>query len=58
MKLALAIIADETGASAAEYALIIGIVGTGIALAAAFLGNVIFKTMSEASVCIQTRTTC
>jgi pilus assembly protein Flp/PilA len=39
---------DESGASAAEYALILAIVGTGIALAALFLGGEINKAMTQA----------
>ena len=45
-------IKDESGASAAEYALILAIVGTGIALAAIFLGNTIKNSMNKASNCI------
>ena len=43
---------DESGASAAEYALILAIVGTGIALAAFTLGGSISGAMNEASNCI------
>jgi pilus assembly protein Flp/PilA len=43
---------DESGASAAEYALILAIVGTAIALAAITLGNTISNAMEEASTCI------
>lgn len=46
--------ADESGASAAEYALILAIVGTGIALAAVGLGQAISTAMNEASTCIKT----
>ena len=44
--------ADESGASAAEYALILAIVGTGIALAAVTLGNNISNAMTKAGNCI------
>lgn len=44
---------DESGASAAEYALILAIVGTGIALAAFNLGDAISDSMSEAENCIR-----
>ena len=44
--------ADESGASAAEYALILAIVGTGIAVAAFTLGGAISSAMSSASSCI------
>jgi pilus assembly protein Flp/PilA len=39
---------DESGASAAEYALILAIVGAGIAAAAALLGGAITTSMNEA----------
>lgn len=47
---------DESGASAAEYALILAIVGAGIAIAALTLGNTISKAMNEAGNCIDTHT--
>jgi pilus assembly protein Flp/PilA len=40
---------DESGASAAEYALILAIVGTGIAAAAIGLGNAISNSMNTAA---------
>jgi pilus assembly protein Flp/PilA len=40
---------DERAASAAEYALILPIVGSGIALAALTLGDSIADAMTEAS---------
>lgn len=43
---------DESGASAAEYALILAIVGTGIAVAAYTLGTSISGAMNKASTCI------
>lgn len=51
---------DESGASAAEYALILAIVGSGIALAALALGGSISTAMSNASDCIDdpSSTTC
>ncbi|ASK88430.1 Flp family type IVb pilin [Sphingorhabdus sp. SMR4y] len=45
---------DESGASAAEYALILAIVGSGIALAAVALGDSIEGAMSGAADCIET----
>ncbi len=45
---------DESGASAAEYALILAIVGTAIALAAMALGNAVSGAMNNASNCINT----
>jgi pilus assembly protein Flp/PilA len=44
--------ADQSGASAAEYALILAIVGTGIALAAWNLGGAIKNSMGSATNCI------
>lgn len=50
---------DENGASAAEYALILAIVGTGIALAAFGLGGAISGAMNNATACIKsTNGTC
>ncbi|GFZ94315.1 MULTISPECIES: Flp family type IVb pilin [Sphingobium] len=46
--------ADQSGASAAEYALILAIVGTGIALAAFQLGGAISGAMNTAKNCINT----
>jgi pilus assembly protein Flp/PilA len=43
---------DESGASAAEYALILAIVGTAIAAASILLGNTIAAAMNEATTCI------
>lgn len=46
---------DQSGASAAEYALILAIVGTGIAVASFTLGQSITNAMGKAGNCI-TRT--
>jgi pilus assembly protein Flp/PilA len=43
---------DESGASAAEYALILAIIGAGIAIAAYNLGGAISTSMSKAGSCI------
>ncbi len=43
---------DESGASAAEYVLILAIVGTGIAAAAFTLGGSISGAMNKATNCI------
>lgn len=43
---------DESGASAAEYALILAIVGSAIALAALGLGNAISTRVNKAANCI------
>ena len=49
-------VTDESGASAAEYALILAIVGTGIAVAAWGLGGAISGAMNSASSCITSAT--
>lgn len=54
MKTFINMIRDESGASAAEYALILAIVGTAIALAAIFLGDTIATAMNDAAACIDT----
>lgn len=43
---------DDSGASAAEYALILAIVGSIIAVAAIFLGGAIGNAMNTAGSCI------
>ena len=45
---------DQSGASAAEYALILAIVGAGIAAAAILLGGAISDAMNTAATCIST----
>ena len=46
------IMKDESGASAAEYALILAIVGTAIAAAAIFLGDAIGDSINATATCI------
>jgi pilus assembly protein Flp/PilA len=46
-------IRDESGASAAEYALILAIVGAGIALAASNLGGAIETAISNTTAEVQ-----
>lgn len=48
---------DDSGASAAEYALILAIVGTGIALAMVTLGANISDAVKGAANCIKDATT-
>ena len=48
---------DDSGAAAAEYALILAIVGTGIAFAAVGLGTAISGAMNTATKCINGSTT-
>ena len=52
MKTFVRMMKDESGASAAEYALILAIIGTGIALAAIYLGGTIRNAMNSAGSCI------
>lgn len=47
---------DDSGAAAAEYALILAIVGSAIALAAFQLGGAIAASMNKAKNCISTGT--
>lgn len=47
---------DESGAAAAEYALILAVVGTGIALAAVALGGSIKGAFTGAATCITAKT--
>jgi len=48
MKLLADFLKDESGASAAEYALILAIVGSGLALAATALGDSIGNALGKA----------
>ena len=57
MKTFINMLKDNSGASAAEYALILAIVGTAIAAAAILLGNTIAGAMNNASDCISSPTT-
>lgn len=57
MKTFLNMLRDESGASAAEYALILAIVGAAIALASITLGGAISGAMNNASDCINGGTT-
>lgn len=52
MKTFLNLLRDDSGASAAEYALILAIVGGAIALAAIWLGNNIGNQVNKAGNCI------
>jgi len=57
MKTFINMLRDEAGASAAEYALILAIVGATIAVAAVTLGGSISNAMSRASNCINAGST-
>ena len=48
---------DDSGAAAAEYALILAIVGAAIAIAAIGLGSAVSNAMNRATTCITTATT-
>ena len=48
---------DESGASAAEYALILAVIGTAIVVGALALGKEIGQAMTDASECIRLGTT-
>lgn len=52
MKTFLNMLRDESGAAAAEYALILAIVGAAIALAAVNLGTAVSHAMNNATNCI------
>lgn len=58
MKTFLIMIRDDSGAAAAEYALILAIVGAAIVVAAIGLGNAVAGAMNSASSCITTTSTC
>jgi len=52
MKTFIKMLKDQSGASAAEYALILAIIGTGIAIASIYLGTNITHAMNSAANCI------
>jgi pilus assembly protein Flp/PilA len=52
MKTFINMLKDQSGASAAEYALILAIIGGAIALAAITLGKTIGNSLNKASSCI------
>lgn len=56
MKTFISMLKDQSGASAAEYALILAIIGTGIAIAAIYLGQNITHAMNSAADCINSPT--
>ena len=55
MKTFIHMLKDDSGAAAAEYALILAIVGTAIALAAISLGGAISNAMNTATTCISSK---
>jgi pilus assembly protein Flp/PilA len=58
MKTFINMLRDDSGASAAEYALILAIVGAAIAVAALTLGGAIGTAMNTTSNCISDTSTC
>jgi len=58
MKTFIKMLRDDRGASAAEYALILAIIGAAIALAALALSGAIANEMNDAAACITTTSTC
>jgi pilus assembly protein Flp/PilA len=52
MKTFVRMLKDDSGASAAEYALILAIIGTAIAVAALGLGNAVAGAMNKATKCV------
>ena len=52
MKTFINLLRDDSGAAAAEYALILAIVGTGIAFAAYNLGTSISGAMTKDATCV------
>jgi pilus assembly protein Flp/PilA len=57
MKTFISLLTDDSGASAAEYALILAIIGGAIALAAVALGGSISNAMGKAKNCINAGST-
>ena len=57
MKTFINMLRDDSGASAAEYALILAIIGAAIALAAIALGNAVATAMNRASNCEKSNST-
>ena len=57
MSKVLAYLTEQDGASAAEYALILAIVGAAIAAAAIFLGQTIASAVNSAASCISSKGT-
>jgi pilus assembly protein Flp/PilA len=56
MKTFISMMKDDSGAAAAEYALILAIVGGAIALAALALGNAVSNSINRAKNCINSAT--
>ena len=57
MKTFINMLRDDSGASAAEYALFLAIIGAAIALAAIALGQAVATAMNRASNCVSANST-
>jgi pilus assembly protein Flp/PilA len=57
MKTFINMLRDDSGASAAEYALILAIIGSVIAIAAIGLANAVGNAMDNAAACIRSSST-
>ena len=55
MTMLIKLLRDQSGASAAEYALILAIVGSALAFAAFALGQTIGNAMNSTSACISSK---
>lgn len=51
-------IKDESGAAAAEYALLLAIIAAGLGVAATSLGDAIFEAFENTTDCINDSSTC
>jgi pilus assembly protein Flp/PilA len=49
---------DESGGTAAEYAIILAIIGSALALGAIALGNAVGNSMTHTSSCIANKADC
>lgn len=58
MKTFIKTLRDKRGASAAEYALILAIIGAAIALAAVYLSGTIANAMNDTGDCIENTSAC
>ena len=56
MKTFISMLKDEAGASAAEYALILAVIGSVIAIAALGLANAVGGAMDDAATCVTSPT--
>ena len=57
MQKLISFLSDESGASAAEYALILAIIGAGVGVAVFSLGSAITKKVGDATNCMKATST-